>query len=98
MKPFLAALVAALAITYVSLGSHRILDFLGAISYSLYLLHVPIGGRVINLAARLDLGMPGKVAAIAAAALASVGAAYVLYRLVEVPALRWARKLNWAPR
>lgn len=98
MKPFLAAITAALAIAYVSFGSHRVLAFLGAISYSLYLLHVPIGGRVINLAARLDLGIAGKVAAIAAAALASIGAAYVLYRFVELPALRWARKLNWSPR
>jgi peptidoglycan/LPS O-acetylase OafA/YrhL len=30
--------------------------FLGSVSYSLYLVHVPIGGRVINLAKRFGEG------------------------------------------
>jgi peptidoglycan/LPS O-acetylase OafA/YrhL len=67
--------------------------WLGAISYSLYLVHVPIGGRVVNIGKRFvhdDLGYLG-VALIAL--LCSLVAAFVFSRLVEVPAMRLARKL-----
>lgn len=44
-------LVTALLIAFVNY-SNVIFRFLGKISFSLYLLHVPLGGRVINLAGR----------------------------------------------
>lgn len=69
------------------------LAWLGSISYSLYLLHVPIGGRIVNIGKRFahdDLGYLG-VALIAM--LCSFLAAYVCYWLVEVPAMRLAQKL-----
>lgn len=44
-------LATALIISFVDWSS-RPSDFLGKISYPLYLIHVPIGGRVINLIGR----------------------------------------------
>jgi peptidoglycan/LPS O-acetylase OafA/YrhL len=37
---------------------HSALLWLGGISYSLYITHVPIGGRIINLAKHFELSEP----------------------------------------
>ena len=58
-----------------------ILTFMGTISYSIYLLHSPIGGRVINLATRLPDVLFIKVLALALAVTASFAAAYLMWRL-----------------
>ncbi len=69
-----------------------LLSFLGTISYSLYLLHVPVGVRVIILFQRSTDGMLSRYALILSALLLSISAAYLLWRLVEVPARKWSRK------
>lgn len=48
-----AALGGAWVIAWVRLERVPGLCWLGALSYSLYLLHIPIGGRVVNLSARV---------------------------------------------
>jgi peptidoglycan/LPS O-acetylase OafA/YrhL len=53
---------------------------LGTMSYSLYLVHVPTGGRVVNLLRRFDL--PALLPAIAALPI-TLGVAWVFYRVVE---------------
>lgn len=68
----------------------RRLIALGAMSYSLYLIHVPIGGRVVNLLRRSELPV---MMIVLAAALASVAAGYLFFRVVEQ---RW--RLSAAPR
>lgn len=60
-----------------------ILSFLGTISYSVYLLHSPVGGRVINLATRLPDNLYIKVIALALALAVSIGSAYLMWRFVE---------------
>lgn len=74
------------------------LAFLGQISYSLYLLHVPIGTRVLNFSQKLDLTMPGRLAALVAALAVSTGAAWLLYRYVELPAQRWSSSIRYRRR
>jgi peptidoglycan/LPS O-acetylase OafA/YrhL len=71
------------------------LNAIGRLSYSLYLIHIPIGGRVLNLATRLDMSsLWRQLAALSLALILSLAASYVLYRLVELPAQRWAQRLG----
>jgi peptidoglycan/LPS O-acetylase OafA/YrhL len=67
---------------------------LGAISYSLYLVHVPIGGRVINLSTRLPDVLWVKLAALALAVSLSLAAAWLLWKFVERPAMLFASKIK----
>ena len=74
------------------------LAWLGAVSYSLYLVHVPVGARVLNLGGRFADGLPGKLAALAAAAAASLLAAWAMHALVERPSRRWSSAVRYVPR
>ena len=65
----------------------------GSLSYSLYLVHVPVGGRVINLAKRFGHGGMHEAFAVVCALAASVAVAALLYRWVERPALAASRKI-----
>jgi peptidoglycan/LPS O-acetylase OafA/YrhL len=67
---------------------------IGALSYSLYLIHAPVGGRVVNLGARYAEGALAELAVVLAALLVSLGAAYVLHVLVERPSLALAARLK----
>lgn len=94
------ALVAAAALT-IAFGTRAPVPLVrfGALSYSLYLVHEPIGGRVINLALR----HAGREWWFVSGALllamgTSIAAAWLLYRLVERPARDWAAAIRYAPR
>lgn len=67
--------------------------WLGGISYSLYLIHIPIGGRVINLGFRLDPGPVGSALLVLLALAICVLAAHVFCRTIEQPAQRLARNM-----
>ncbi len=73
-----------------------ILSGLGAISYSLYLVHLPVGGRVGNLLMRIPWNWNQALAAFAAIA-ASLLAAIAWWYAVERPAHAWARKVVLQP-
>ena len=71
----------------------------GALSYSLYLVHEPIGGRVVNLALRHAGREWWFVCGVFLLAMTtSIVAAWLLYRLVERPARDWAAAIHYAPR
>src|SRR5262249_47300414 len=66
----------------------------GAISYSLYLVHVPIGGRVVNLGRRVVDG-PLQEFFLSLFALAiTIGFAAIFYLIVEKPFVRQSRRLS----
>jgi peptidoglycan/LPS O-acetylase OafA/YrhL len=92
-----ASLAAAWSIAFVRGPGLRSLTSLGMISYSLYLVHVPIGGRVINLAERLELTLYLRLAFLLAAVVVSVAAAGVYYRWLERPAKRWSSAIDYPP-
>jgi peptidoglycan/LPS O-acetylase OafA/YrhL len=78
--------VLALAALFVFVGHPpKWLAGLGVISYSLYLVHVPIGGRIINLASRLPHNRAVELAAVLLALAVSLAAAWVFWRIVEKP-------------
>jgi peptidoglycan/LPS O-acetylase OafA/YrhL len=79
--------------------SSRALTGAGLRSYSFYLLHSILGGMALNAASKhLPTTVLGDVARLAIALLASSLAAYALWRLVEVPAQRLARRVALSPR
>lgn len=71
----------------------RWLIWIGGISYSIYLLHVPLGGRVINLATRLPEGAV-RLPALALAMAFTVVASYLFYRAIELPAQHWSQRIG----
>jgi peptidoglycan/LPS O-acetylase OafA/YrhL len=68
----------------------RPVRFFGDISFSLYLLHVPVGVLVLNVMVRAGIGYTW---AFLSATASSIAASYLTYRLVEVPAQRLARRI-----
>jgi peptidoglycan/LPS O-acetylase OafA/YrhL len=85
----------ALLIAFVDLPAPRPLRWLGAISYSLYLMHPLVGGRVMAWAARSPQGPIATTAWLAAAVVASLAAAWGLYWIVERPAQRWSSRIRY---
>ncbi len=84
----------ALAISWVRVAP-RVLLWLGGISYSIYLIHVPIAGRVVNYLGRGVDASWWRFQVIALLAIgASIACAWLFWRAVEVPALAWSRRLG----
>jgi peptidoglycan/LPS O-acetylase OafA/YrhL len=101
-KPNAGDLIAAgTALMLLWMNSNRVLDsaplqFLGRISYSLYLVHIPIGWAAIAVVGRIfqhesplfavGVGVFGMVV--------SLVAAYLMYRIVEAPSVRISRRIG----
>ena len=84
----------ALIIQFVQIPTSR-LTSLGLISYSLYLLHVPVGGKIVNLGTRFAHTLPTQVLVLAAAVAGSISASILLYRLVELPSQRLSSSIRY---
>jgi peptidoglycan/LPS O-acetylase OafA/YrhL len=92
------AVSAALAFCFLFLPLKRpvpMLSFLGVISYSLYLVHVPLGGRIINLASRLPHTIVVQLVALLCAVFISLLAAYCFWRLVERPSIKLSKSIGF---
>jgi peptidoglycan/LPS O-acetylase OafA/YrhL len=93
------ALVAAVcvALLHLALAAPRFapvpLLWFGGISYSLFLIHVPIGGRVVNLLSRWPLTPPSQLLVCLLALLVSVLVAWGFCALIERPSHQWSRRL-----
>ena len=94
----LVGVTTAFIIAFARVSHTGPLTFLGMISYSLYLLHVPIGGRVVNLSTRFVAGLPGRSVVVFVAAAVTVLAAWALYAFVERPAQRWSAAIGYPKR
>ena len=90
-----AGLLAALLIAFLKVPSWAPLNWLGAVSYSLYLLHVPVGGRVVNLGSRWADDALSQVAVLVLAVAISLIASYLMYRWIELPARQWSSSLRY---
>lgn len=62
--------------------------FLGTISYSLYLIHVPIGGRIINLSKNFIDGDNLRMLVILIAISVTILSSYIFYRFIELPSIK----------
>jgi peptidoglycan/LPS O-acetylase OafA/YrhL len=91
----LATVGTAVLIAVVRIPRIAPIAWLGAISYSLYLLHVPIGYRVMNVIEKSFAGALVPVAAIIGALAASIAGAALFRRYVERPSLRLATRIGY---
>lgn len=65
----------------------------GLISYSLYLVHVPVGGRIVNLGKRFIDDSVGHLMLSLLALIVSIFFAIVFWYFIEVPAQRFSRRI-----
>ncbi len=77
------------------INTTRITTFLGKISYSLYLIHIPIGGRVINLSMHYAHTAYSPYMILIIAVLTSIIFAWLFYRVIELPALRLSKYIKY---
>lgn len=71
----------------------RLLSALGTISFSLYLIHVPIGGKIVNLGQRWMSGPESHLFLSLLALSASLAAAGLFWRFVERPCIGASKRL-----
>jgi peptidoglycan/LPS O-acetylase OafA/YrhL len=79
------------AILWWPFSESRFFIFFGSISYSLYLTHLAIGGRIVNLGVRYLGGAAYELLLSAGALLVSVAFAWIFCRLIERPAIAASR-------
>jgi len=78
--------------------NHRWLIGLGLISYSLYLVHLPVHDVMLAIQKRLAPDSPAvAVACFLVYVALSLGVAALMYRWVELPAIRLARRVAYRP-
>jgi len=90
----IVALITIVVVIYASFYN-VILDFFGKISYSLYLIHLLV--IVTVLPVFHQYGLPWYVMMVIGGAI-SIGAAALIYRFVEGPALSMSKRLRLKPR
>lgn len=97
----IAATIASFATVLVILFwkyANSIIRFFSMISFSLYLLHVPIGGKVINLGGRYVTSDASRYFLIFVAFVTSILAAYLFYKFVEKPAFVFSKSFKYKTR
>src|SRR5262249_37521955 len=91
----IAGLLAGCAkIFFRSVEFDRAVIWVGSISYSLYLIHVPVGGRGLNFCKRVSEGPLYEFVILAFALSASLLDAMLLHRLIEAQSLMASRKIG----
>lgn len=94
-KMTVAGLVTAGLIATRPAVQFKPLAALGALSYSLYLVHWPIGEHLINFAMRYAQTTASQIAVLALVTATSLGAAWLLWRFVELPAQRLSSSIRY---
>src|SRR5260370_4103958 len=85
----------ACVISFVRFSRFAGLKFLGMISYSLYLLHLPVVLRLSNLARRIAHGPTENTLAVFLVATVTIIVAYLFSRFVELPSRPWSPTINF---
>lgn len=72
-----------------------VLGFLGTISYSLYLVHVPVGVRILGVGLAHSHGGIERVLVLLISLTVTIVAAWLFYLVVERPAQRWSSAIRY---
>jgi peptidoglycan/LPS O-acetylase OafA/YrhL len=71
------------------------LDYLGKMSYSIYLIHPIIGSAFVNYFSHFSTGSVFKIALVCSGILVTLLSAWVMYVLVERPSKRWSSSIKY---
>jgi peptidoglycan/LPS O-acetylase OafA/YrhL len=93
-----AAISTSMIITFVRVKVPYFISFIGMISYSIYLIHGPIGVRVVNFGLRFVHTLPMKIIVLAFAFFVTIISAYIMYLAIECPAKNWSASLKYQPK
>ncbi|RYZ30320.1 MAG: acyltransferase [Chitinophagaceae bacterium] len=74
---------------------NKLILFFSMISYSLFLTHVPVGGKVINLGVRFAHSNLSKYLLVVAALAVSIGFAYLFHKFIELPAVHYSKRFRY---
>jgi len=91
----IAGLLAVLFILLVNIKPIRPLIFLGSLSYSLYLVHIPVGGKIINLFSRFSGTLFFQVMGLFSALTISLLVGWLFYKYIELPSQELASKIRY---
>lgn len=93
-----ASSVTALLIAFWDAPHHPLADFFGCISYSLYLVHLPVGYRALNLGGRFAHNDVERFVVLLFALGVGVVIAWGMYLFVERPSQRWSATIIYRKR
>ncbi|RZL40195.1 MAG: acyltransferase [Pedobacter sp.] len=84
---FFATIFTWLILLFLKSSKKDLFTWLGKISYSFYLIHVPVGGKIINFSVNFIESSGFRIAVIFFALFTSLFLSYIFYRLIELPAI-----------
>jgi peptidoglycan/LPS O-acetylase OafA/YrhL len=92
------ALITSLIIAFVEFEVPKAISFIAMISYSIYLIHEPIGVRIIIFGMRFAHTLPLRILVLLCALVATIVAAYGFYLAIERPAKSWSAALKYTAK
>ncbi|MFT3908091.1 MAG: acyltransferase [Ferruginibacter sp.] len=93
---FMAGLLPVLFV--YSKKESKVGEFFGNISYSVYLLHVPIGGRIINLSENFVKTDLMRYVVLLLAMAVTIAFSYLFYKYIELPCKKMAHKIQYGDK
>jgi len=88
----------SLLISFVRITVGRVLTFFGTISYSIYLLHIPVGRTIINQSVHFQPSEIGRLFVLALAMAATIIASYLAYLFIEKPSMKLAARIRYGAK
>lgn len=89
-----AALLPYFFITYFEFHD-KVSKFLGNISYSLYLVHIPVGGRLINLCENFVQNELVRSLFVFVALAVSIFASWIFFIIIERPFINYSKRITY---
>lgn len=88
------SLITALIILLFSGARIPVLDWLGKMSYSIYLIHPVIGAAIINILSHYAHSTALKLLVLLAGLIVTFASSYLMYRLIEKPSKKLSSKIK----
>jgi peptidoglycan/LPS O-acetylase OafA/YrhL len=96
----IAGLIASVFIAFVRISQpttwFKPFEFLGVISYSLYLIHWDLGRAALSVARHLPIIGSSEIFRVAFGLFFAIGAAFIFYRLIEKPSMLASRLIPYS--